>query len=136
MSASVHGPANQATKIVGVHEGNPARSPETVNALVVAIDAYTPEMRELDRTTIEQAARVFAKIAGEVAGIGDVTATDLGAAELGPFATLFEDAAGRRAPEEILAFERLGSAVLDAAAGEHLLHAAGAASVGARVFLE
>lgn len=35
MSASLHGPAHYATKIVGIHECNPARSQETVNALVV-----------------------------------------------------------------------------------------------------
>lgn len=105
-------------------------------ALVVAVGAYTSEMRELDATTIERAARVFADVPVEVAPIGDVAPTDLDASDLVPFATLFEDGAARQSADEILVVESVGSAVLDAATGEHLLDAAVAESVGTTVSFE
>lgn len=104
--------------------------------LVVAVGAYAPEMRELDATTIERAARVFADVPAEVATIGDVAESGMGVDDLVPFSALMAGEAGRRNPEEILVVESVGTAVLDAAAGEHVLGAAEAADVGTELTFE
>jgi len=99
-------------------------------ALVVGIGAYTPEMQELDATTLESAARVFADVPEEVAEIGDVAATGLDASALHPFADVLAGRAGRESETERLVVESVGSAVLDAAASEHLLTVAREREVG------
>jgi alanine dehydrogenase len=88
--------------------------------LVVAIGAYTPEMRELDAATFDRAARVFADTPTEVAEIGDLRATDLSAADLVPLASVFEGTAGREPDDEIVVVESVGTAVLDAATAAHV----------------
>ncbi|WP_458189909.1 ornithine cyclodeaminase family protein [Haladaptatus sp. NG-WS-4] len=90
-------------------------------ALVVAIGAYTAEMRELDATTFERADRVFADVPEEVAEIGDLRASERTETDLVPLSDVFEGHAGRASESEIVVVESVGSAVLDAAASEHLL---------------
>lgn len=101
--------------------------------LVVAVGAYSAETRELDATTIERAARVFADVPAEVAEIGDLADSGLDAADLVPFSAVLAGEAGRRDPGEILIVESVGTAVLDAATGEYLLEAAAAAGAGTEV---
>ncbi|WP_101297796.1 ornithine cyclodeaminase family protein [Halegenticoccus soli] len=90
--------------------------------LVVAVGAYTPEMRELDAATVERAARIFADVPGEAATVGDLPNAD--PASLVPLSAAFEGEEGRRDDEEVLVVESVGSAVLDAAAAEHVLERA------------
>lgn len=104
-------------------------------ALVVAVGAYTPAMRELDATTVERAARVFADVPEEAIDVGDLSAVDFDADSLLPLSAVFEGVAGREAADEILVVESVGSAVLDAAAGEHLLDRAADEDVGTTVSL-
>ncbi|KAB1197788.1 MULTISPECIES: ornithine cyclodeaminase family protein [Haloferax] len=87
--------------------------------LVVAVGSYTESMRELDATTFDRAARVFADIPEEVAAIGDVRGAGLSASALIPLSEVFEGVEGRESPDEILVVESVGSAVLDAAAAEY-----------------
>ena len=98
-------------------------------ALVVAVGAYTSEMCELDATTVERAARVFADVPEEVAETGDI-AGRLTAEELHPFSAVFEGRAGREDDAELLVVDSVGSAVLDAAAAEHVLERAEQRDVG------
>ncbi|SFL12048.1 alanine dehydrogenase [Halogranum rubrum] len=101
--------------------------------LVVAVGAYTPAMRELDTTTVERAARVFADVPEEAATVGDLAHGSLDsvdADDLLPLSEVFEGRVGRERSEEILVVESVGSAVLDAAAAEYLLERAVDADVG------
>ncbi|WP_327053709.1 ornithine cyclodeaminase family protein [Halomicrococcus gelatinilyticus] len=102
-------------------------------AVVVAVGAYTPAMRELDAATFERAARVFADVPGEAADVGGVRAADLAADELVPLSEAFEGRAGRERADEVLVVESVGSAVLDAAASEHVLQRAIENDVGTTV---
>ena len=97
--------------------------------LVVAVGAYTEEMCELDETTIGRAARVFADVPGEVAETGDIRGR-LRVEELVALSEVFEGRAGRESDDEILVVDSVGSAVLDAAAAEHVLDRAAAEGVG------
>ena len=97
--------------------------------LVVAVGAYTAETCELDATTIERAARVFADVPEEAAEIGDIRGR-LTADELVPLSDVFEGRAGRESEAEMLVVDSVGSAVLDAAAAEHVLDRAEAAGSG------
>ncbi|MEA5388291.1 hypothetical protein VB779_15450 [Haloarculaceae archaeon H-GB11] len=99
-------------------------------ALVVAIGAYTPEMHELDSRTFERADQVFATAMGNVLDVGEVIEAGLTEADMVPFADVLEGRAGRRSDDEILVVESAGSAVLDAAAVEHVYRAAERADVG------
>ena len=101
--------------------------------LVVAIGAYTPEMRELDEQTVERAARVFGDVPEEAVETGDLPGFDVG--DVVPLSDVFEGRVGRESPEEILVVESVGSAVLDAAAAIHLYEQAVDAEVGSTVAL-
>lgn len=103
--------------------------------LVVAIGAYTADMQEVDEATFDRAARVFADVPEEVAGIGDAVAAGLDADDLVPLSEVFEGRAGREADDEILVVESVGTAVLDAAAAEYVHGRAVAADVGTDVRL-
>jgi alanine dehydrogenase len=94
-------------------------------ALVVAVGAYRAEMQELDAGVFERASRVFADVPEEVAGIGDLLATDLAASDLVAMGDLLADGYTRESPDEILVVESVGSATLDAAAGAAVYEAAG-----------
>lgn len=103
--------------------------------LVVAVGAYTAEMRELDATTFERAARVFADVPEEVAGIGDVLEADVEERGVIPLSEVFEGRAGRDGADEILVVESVGTAVLDAATAEHVFERALDQEVGTAVEL-
>ncbi|WP_254543515.1 ornithine cyclodeaminase family protein [Halomarina pelagica] len=102
-------------------------------ALVVAVGAYTSEMQELDPRTVERAARVFADVPEEAAVTGDARAAGLAAADFVPFSSVLTGESGREREEEILVVESVGSAVLDAAAAEHVFERAREAGRGTTV---
>lgn len=99
--------------------------------LVVAVGAYAAEMRELDATTVDRAAQLFADVPEEVAETGDFPAHD--ASAFTPLSAVFEGEASRRDGDEILVVGSVGSAVLDAAAAEHCYERARAEGVGSAV---
>jgi alanine dehydrogenase len=104
-------------------------------ALVVAVGAYTPEMRELDEETVRRAARVYADVPEEAATVGDLSGID--PARLVPLSDVFDEdvETDRRADDETAIVESVGSAVLDAAAAEHVLELAEASDAGTQVRL-
>lgn len=102
--------------------------------VVVAIGAYTPEMQEIDSTTVERAGRIFADVPEEVAEIGDIANTGATEAELIPFSSMLAGEGGRE-PNEIVLVESVGSAVMDAAAASHLYDTAIEEGVGTAVDL-
>ena len=99
--------------------------------VVVAIGAYTSDMQEIDPTTFDRAALVFADVPEEVAEIGDLTATGLTEEDLVPFSKMLDGESGRSSPEEIIVVESVGSAVMDAAAAGHIYDRARERDVGA-----
>ncbi|WP_232701393.1 ornithine cyclodeaminase family protein [Halobacterium wangiae] len=98
--------------------------------LVVAVGAYNAEMQELEPAVFDRAARVFADVPEEVAGIGDIVASSIGERDLIPFADVLAGTAGRDSDEEILVVESVGTAVLDVAAASTVYDAARDAGVG------
>ena len=114
-----------------VFSGNDLES----GALVVAVGAYTSEMREIDDATFDRAAKVFADVPEEVAEVGDVLSADVAADELLAFSSALEGDVGRKRDEEILIVESVGTAVLDAAAAEHVFEEAEKRGVGEDVSL-
>jgi alanine dehydrogenase len=103
--------------------------------LVVAVGAYSEETRELDGETVRRAARVFADVPPEVAETGDILAGPLDETDLVPFPDVLAGTAGRESADETLVVESIGSAVMDAAAAEHVLEEAEAHSMGTTVDL-
>ncbi|ELY62022.1 ornithine cyclodeaminase family protein [Natronolimnohabitans innermongolicus] len=86
--------------------------------LVIAVGAYTAEMRELDAPTVDRAARVIADVPAEARETGDLCEhDDLAIDSLG--AILAGDV-GRHSPEEIVVVSSVGTAVLDAAAADYV----------------
>jgi len=104
-------------------------------ALVVAVGAYTAEMRELEPTVFDRTARAFADVPEEVAGIGDARAAGLEAEDFVPFSEVFEGRAGRESADETLVVESVGTAVLDAATAEWVYERAVESGVGTSVAL-
>lgn len=100
-------------------------------ALVIAVGAYAPEMRELDARTVERAATVFADVPAEAAATGDLPTLD--AEELVALSAVFEGDAGRGDDADVLVVESVGSAVLDAAAAEHVFQRAVERDLGTEV---
>ncbi|MFB6269270.1 MAG: ornithine cyclodeaminase family protein [Halobacterium sp.] len=98
--------------------------------LVVAVGAFNAEMQELEPGVFDRAARVFADVPEEVAGIGDLTATSLDEDDLISIADVLDGDAGRESEDEILVMESVGSAVLDVAAASYVYDAAADAGVG------
>lgn len=101
--------------------------------LVVAVGAYTAEMRELDDQTVARAAQLFADVPEEAAETGDFPSHDVEA--LTPLSAVFEGEAGRESPADIIVVASVGSAVLDAAAASALFDRARAENVGTDVSL-
>lgn len=101
--------------------------------LVVALGAYTAEMQEIDATTVERAGRIFGDVPAEVAETGDMRAAGVGSDDIEAFADVVAGDAGRESSDEILLVDGVGSAVLDAAAAEHLYERAVEAGVGHEV---
>ncbi|MDS0297132.1 ornithine cyclodeaminase family protein [Halogeometricum sp. S1BR25-6] len=88
--------------------------------LVVAVGAFTPEMRELDATTVRRASRLFADVPEEAVETGDFADVGVDATDLTPLSDVFEGRAGRESDGEILVVASVGSAVLDAATAGYL----------------
>lgn len=107
----------------------------SAGTLVIGVGAYSGDQQEVPAGALTRAARVFGDVPSEVATIGDVVQAGLTQADLVPLADVFAGVAGRESDEEILVVESVGSAVLDAAAGEYVLGAAEAADVGTTVDL-
>ncbi|PSP76439.1 ornithine cyclodeaminase [Halobacteriales archaeon QS_1_68_20] len=103
--------------------------------VVIAVGAYTAEMQELDPTTFERAARVFADAPGEVVDVGDAVAADLTTSDLIPFSAVVTGESGRETDDEIVVVESVGTAVLDAATAEHVYVSARESAVGTEVDL-
>lgn len=101
--------------------------------LVVAVGAYTAEMRELGGETVSRAARLFGDVPEEVAETGDFP--DQNASAFTPLSTVFAGGTGRETDDEILVVGSVGSAVLDAAAATALFEQAVAENVGDQVGL-
>ena len=104
-------------------------------ALVVAIGAFTAEMQELEPAVLERAARVFADVPDEVAGTGDILATDLDAGDLVPMGQMLTEGYERASPDDILVVDSVGSATMDAAASTAIYDAAVDADTGTDVSL-
>jgi alanine dehydrogenase len=104
-------------------------------ALVVAVGAYNAEMQELEPEVFDRAARVFADVPEEVAGIGDVTATNLDEGDLIPLSDALAGRAGREDPEEIIVMDSVGTAVLDVAAASYVYDAAREDGIGTELSL-
>lgn len=103
--------------------------------LVVALGAYTEARQEIDTTTVERTTRIFGDVPEEVAETGDMLAAGVGADDVEPFADVVAGDAGRESSDEVLLVDGVGSAVLDAAAAEHLYERAVDAEVGREVDL-
>jgi alanine dehydrogenase len=103
------------------------------HAVVIAVGAYAPAMRELDAVTVSRAGRVYADVPSEAAATGDVAPTSLTVDDLVPLGSLFD---GGTRTAGISVVESVGTAVLDAAAGEHVLGVAEDADVGTECSLE
>lgn len=99
--------------------------------LVVAVGAYTPEMRELDEETVDRADRIVADVPTEAAETGDLrTHPDR---EIQPFGGVLADDSGRESPDESIVMASVGTAVLDAAAAELVYDRAAQEGVGTNV---
>ncbi|SFB98510.1 alanine dehydrogenase [Halobiforma haloterrestris] len=103
------------------------------NALVIAVGAYTPEMRELDATTVERAERVVADVPSEALETGDLRefpALEDGIESLG---AVLSGTEGSDRGDGIVVVESVGSAVLDAAAASFVFDRAAERGVGTTV---
>jgi alanine dehydrogenase len=120
--ASVAVTATTATEPVFAGDALPS------GTLVVAVGAYTAEMRELDAETIARAGVIYADVPAEVADTGDLPETS--AEELRPFADALDDPHPPIDGDEVVVVESVGTAVLDAAAAGHVFSAAREADRG------
>lgn len=102
--------------------------------LVVAVGAYSAEMRELDDETIRRAESVIADVPEEAIQTGDLRESGLSVEELVPLSAVFEGEFER--PEGVVVVSSVGSAVLDAAAAEFVLERAEREGVGETVSLD
>lgn len=84
--------------------------------LVVAIGAFTEQMRELESAVIEEAETVFADVPSEVIETGDFRATTLTESDLVEFGTILGDSTWESAAGTRTVVASVGSATLDAAA--------------------
>lgn len=102
--------------------------------LVVAVGAYSAEMRELDDETIRRAESVIADVPEEAIETGDLRESGLSVEEVVPLSAVLEGEFER--PEGIVVVSSVGSAVLDAAAAEFVLERAEREGVGETVSLD
>lgn len=102
--------------------------------LVVAVGAYSAEMRELDDETIRRAESVIADVPEEAIHTGDLRESGLSVEEVVPLSAVFEGEFER--PEGVVVVSSVGSAVLDAAAAEFVLERAEREGVGETVSLD
>ncbi|MFC5135235.1 MULTISPECIES: ornithine cyclodeaminase family protein [Haloferacaceae] len=115
----------------------PVFPPDALGAgtLVVAVGAFTEGMQELHPAVLDRAERVFADVPEEVAGTGDLLASDLGADDLVELGVPLGDEYVRQSPDGVLVVVSVGSATLDAAAGETVYRDALEAGDGTEVSL-
>lgn len=104
------------------------------DALVVAVGAYSEEMRELDAETVRRAEAVLADVPEEAIQTGDLHESDLDSEDLIPFSSVFEGEFSR--PEGIVVLCSVGSAVLDAATASYLIEQAETEDRGTSVSLD
>lgn len=109
-----------------------ALDPGTV---VVGVGAYSADTQELDTTTMQRAARVYADNPPEVAGIGDIINTGFDPDRLKPFSAALTDPPARDRPDDIIVVESVGTAILDAATAEFVYDNAVAAGAGETIDL-
>ena len=103
--------------------------------LVVAVGAFTEGMQELHPDVLDRAERVFADVPEEVAETGDLLASDLVAEDLVELGVPLADGYDRASPDGVLVVVSVGSATLDAAAGETVYRDALEAGDGTEVSL-
>ncbi|WP_050034011.1 ornithine cyclodeaminase family protein [Halorubrum halophilum] len=98
----------------------PVFPPDALSAgsLVIAVGAFTAEMQELDPRVLERAERIFADVPGEVAETGDLLVSDIDADDLIELGVPLTDGYVRESSDEVVVVGSVGSATLDAAAGE------------------
>ncbi len=101
--------------------------------LVVAVGAYTASTRELDDRTVERAAAVYADVPEEVAETGDFPSHT--ADDLIPFASVLAGDSERADADDVIIVASVGTAVLDAVAGEYVYERAVDTGVGTEVSL-
>ncbi|WP_331236478.1 ornithine cyclodeaminase family protein [Natronorarus salvus] len=106
----------------------------SAGTVVIAVGAFSAEMREIDSETVDRAAAVIADVPEEVVETGDIRETGLRVEELIPLSDVLS-AEWSREVGEIVLVESVGSAILDAAAAEHLFERAIAEEVGTIVGL-
>ena len=102
---------------------------------VIAVGAYTADTRELDGETIDRAARVIGDVPGEAIETGDLRDTGLDADDLLALGAVLDGSTGREGSEEVVVAKSVGTAVLDAAAAEHLYDVAEERAIGTTVSL-
>ncbi|WP_049923318.1 ornithine cyclodeaminase family protein [Halopiger djelfimassiliensis] len=102
----------------------------SAGTLVIAIGAYTPEMRELDDETVTRADQLFGDVPAEAAETGDLRAYD---GEIRPFGDVLAGERGRDTDDELVVLESVGTAVLDAATATFVFDRAREAGVGTTV---
>jgi alanine dehydrogenase len=99
--------------------------------LVVAVGAYTSAMRELDATTLDRAVAVYADVPEEALETGDLAAVS--ADRVGEFGRVVDDAPSH---EGVVVVKSVGTAVLDAAAADHVYERAVRDDVGTTLSLD
>ena len=116
---------------------NPVFPPDALGAgsLVVAVGAFTAEMQELNPRVLERAKQTFADVPEEVAETGDILATDLTTDDMVELGVPLTNGYVRDSPDEILTVMSVGSATLDAAAGEMIYQQAVEAGNGTEISL-
>ena len=102
-------------------------------ALVVAVGAFTAEMQEIDPGVLDRAERVVADVPEEAAETGDLLASGLDADDLFELGVPLADGYDRTSPDGVLVVVSVGSATLDAAAGETVYRRAVEAGDGTEV---
>ena len=104
-------------------------------SLVVAIGAFTEQMREVEPSVIEGAKTVFADVPSEAIETGDFRATGLTASDLVEFGTILDDGEWERPAGTRAVVASAGSATLDAAATDAIYRRVVEANDGAKVEL-
>ena len=102
-------------------------------AVVIAVGAYSPEMRELDDETVARADAVIADVPEEALETGDLRDSGLGIGDLVSLSSVFEGEFDR--PDGIVVVSSVGSAVLDAATAGFVLERAETEGIGDTVSL-
>jgi alanine dehydrogenase len=99
--------------------------------LVVAVGAYTPEMRELDATTLVRAVAVYADVPEEALETGDLA--DVRPDRVEEFGRVVDGDVSR---DGVVVVKSVGTAVLDAAAAEHVYERTTEEGVGTTISLD